>query len=34
MLLTHWYDFSDVGMEELVKKSLSCMQFCGFRLKD
>ncbi|XOD67033.1 MAG: transposase [Flavobacteriales bacterium Tduv] len=34
MLLIHWYDLSDVGMEELMKESLSCMRFCGFRLED
>ncbi|XOD67371.1 MAG: transposase [Flavobacteriales bacterium Tduv] len=34
MLLSHWYDFSDVGTEELVKESLSCIRFCGFRLED
>ncbi|XOD67777.1 MAG: transposase [Flavobacteriales bacterium Tduv] len=34
MILSHWYDFSNVGTEELVKKSLRCMHFCGFRLKD
>ncbi|XOD67945.1 MAG: transposase [Flavobacteriales bacterium Tduv] len=30
ILLSHWYDFSDVGTEELMKESLSCMRFCGF----
>ncbi|XOD68166.1 MAG: transposase [Flavobacteriales bacterium Tduv] len=34
MLLSHWYDISEVGTEELVKESLSCMLFCGFRLED
>ncbi|XOD67183.1 MAG: transposase [Flavobacteriales bacterium Tduv] len=34
MLLSNWYNLSDVGMEELVKESLSCMYFCGFRLED
>ncbi|XOD67685.1 MAG: transposase [Flavobacteriales bacterium Tduv] len=33
-LLTHWYDLSDVGTEELVKESFSCMRFCDLRLKD
>ncbi|XOD68173.1 MAG: transposase [Flavobacteriales bacterium Tduv] len=33
-LLNHWYDLSDVGTEELMKESLSCMHFCGFRLED
>ncbi|XOD67322.1 MAG: hypothetical protein ACMUEL_04985 [Flavobacteriales bacterium Tduv] len=30
MLLSHWYDLSYVGTEELVKEFLSCMPFCGF----
>ncbi|XOD66584.1 MAG: transposase [Flavobacteriales bacterium Tduv] len=30
ILLSHWYDLTDVGTEELVKESLSCMRFCGF----
>ncbi|XOD66706.1 MAG: transposase [Flavobacteriales bacterium Tduv] len=34
MLLSDWYDFSDVGTEELVKKSLSFMPFFCFRLED
>ncbi|XOD66760.1 MAG: transposase [Flavobacteriales bacterium Tduv] len=34
MLLTHWYDLSEIGTKELVKEYLSCMQFCGFRLKN
>ncbi|XOD68206.1 MAG: transposase [Flavobacteriales bacterium Tduv] len=34
MLLSHWYNLSDVGTEELVKESFSCMSFCGFRLED
>ncbi|XOD67024.1 MAG: transposase [Flavobacteriales bacterium Tduv] len=34
MLLNHWYDLSDVETEELVKESLICMNFCGFRLED
>ncbi|XOD68255.1 MAG: transposase [Flavobacteriales bacterium Tduv] len=34
MLLSHWYDLSHVGTEELVKESLSCMVFCDLRLKD
>ncbi|XOD67476.1 MAG: transposase [Flavobacteriales bacterium Tduv] len=34
LLLSNWYDLSDVGMEELVKKYLSCMCFCGFGLED
>ncbi|XOD66650.1 MAG: transposase [Flavobacteriales bacterium Tduv] len=34
MLLSYWYDLSDVGMEELVKGSLSYMCFCSFRLED
>ncbi|XOD67799.1 MAG: transposase [Flavobacteriales bacterium Tduv] len=33
-ILSHWYDFSDVGTQELVKKTFSCMRFLGFRLKD
>ncbi|XOD67937.1 MAG: transposase [Flavobacteriales bacterium Tduv] len=32
--MSHWYDISDVGMEKLVKESLSCMRFCVFRLED
>ncbi|XOD67997.1 MAG: transposase [Flavobacteriales bacterium Tduv] len=34
MILNHCYDLSDVGTEELVKKSLSCMRFCDFQLED
>ncbi|XOD68292.1 MAG: transposase [Flavobacteriales bacterium Tduv] len=34
MILNHWYDLSDVGTEELVKDSIDCMRFCGFRLED
>ncbi|XOD68074.1 MAG: transposase [Flavobacteriales bacterium Tduv] len=34
MLLSHWYNFSDVGTKELMKKSLSYMCFCGFRSED
>ncbi|XOD67882.1 MAG: transposase [Flavobacteriales bacterium Tduv] len=34
MLLSHWYDLSDVGMEKLVKYSIGCMLFCSFRLED
>ncbi|XOD67031.1 MAG: transposase [Flavobacteriales bacterium Tduv] len=34
MLLSNRYDISDVGTEELVKETLSCMRFCGFRLED
>ncbi|XOD68299.1 MAG: transposase [Flavobacteriales bacterium Tduv] len=34
ILLSYWYDFSDVGMEELIKESLSYMRFFGFRLED
>ncbi|XOD67791.1 MAG: hypothetical protein ACMUEL_07800 [Flavobacteriales bacterium Tduv] len=30
MLLSHWYDLSDVGTEELVNESLICMCFCFF----
>ncbi|XOD67741.1 MAG: transposase [Flavobacteriales bacterium Tduv] len=30
MLLSNWYDLSDVGAEEFVKKSLSYMRFSGF----
>ncbi|XOD67153.1 MAG: transposase [Flavobacteriales bacterium Tduv] len=30
MLLSHWYDLSDIGTEELVNESLSCMRFFGF----
>ncbi|XOD68123.1 MAG: transposase [Flavobacteriales bacterium Tduv] len=33
MLLSHCYDLSDIGTEELVKEFLSCMRFCGFRLE-
>ncbi|XOD67892.1 MAG: transposase [Flavobacteriales bacterium Tduv] len=32
-LLCHWYDLSDVETEELVKKSLSYILFCCFRLE-
>ncbi|XOD67081.1 MAG: transposase [Flavobacteriales bacterium Tduv] len=34
IILSHWYDPSYVGMEKLVKKSLSCMPFCGFQLEN
>ncbi|XOD67616.1 MAG: transposase [Flavobacteriales bacterium Tduv] len=34
MFLSHWCDLNDVGTEELVKKSLKSMCFCGFRLYD
>ncbi|XOD66498.1 MAG: transposase [Flavobacteriales bacterium Tduv] len=34
ILLSQWYDFSYVETEKLLKKSLSCMLFCDFRLKD
>ncbi|XOD68182.1 MAG: transposase [Flavobacteriales bacterium Tduv] len=34
LLLSHWYDISDLGTEELVKEALSCMRFCSFRLED
>ncbi|XOD67055.1 MAG: transposase [Flavobacteriales bacterium Tduv] len=33
ILLSHWYDLSDVGTEELVKKYLICMRFYGFLLE-
>ncbi|XOD67533.1 MAG: transposase [Flavobacteriales bacterium Tduv] len=34
MLLSHWYDLSDVGTEELVKDSIGCVRFFGFLLED
>ncbi|XOD67447.1 MAG: transposase [Flavobacteriales bacterium Tduv] len=34
MLLSHWYDLSDVGTKELVKNSIGCMRFSGFRLEN
>ncbi|XOD68294.1 MAG: transposase [Flavobacteriales bacterium Tduv] len=34
MLLSCWYDVSDVETEELVKETLSYIHFCGFRLED
>ncbi|XOD67269.1 MAG: transposase [Flavobacteriales bacterium Tduv] len=34
MFLSHWYDFSDVGTEKLVKESLSFLRFYVFRLED
>ncbi|XOD68167.1 MAG: transposase [Flavobacteriales bacterium Tduv] len=34
ILLSNCCDFSDVGTKELVKASLSCMRFCGFRLEN
>ncbi|XOD68168.1 MAG: transposase [Flavobacteriales bacterium Tduv] len=34
MILSDWYDLSEVVTEELVKKSLSCMCFYGVRLED
>ncbi|XOD67639.1 MAG: hypothetical protein ACMUEL_06860 [Flavobacteriales bacterium Tduv] len=30
ILLSDWYDLSDVGTEELVKEFLICMRFCDF----
>ncbi|XOD67162.1 MAG: transposase [Flavobacteriales bacterium Tduv] len=34
MLLSNWYDLSNVETKKLVKESLSCMRFCVFRLED
>lgn len=34
LLLSHWYALSDAATEEMVKESISCMRFCGFRLED
>ncbi|XOD68183.1 MAG: transposase [Flavobacteriales bacterium Tduv] len=34
VLLSNWYDLSDIGTEELVKNSINYMRFCGFRLED
>ncbi|XOD66828.1 MAG: transposase [Flavobacteriales bacterium Tduv] len=34
MLLSNWYDISDIGTEELVKKYLSFMCFCCFLLEN
>ncbi|XOD67310.1 MAG: transposase [Flavobacteriales bacterium Tduv] len=34
MLLSNGYGISDVRTEELVKKSLSYMRFCGFQLEN
>ncbi|XOD66977.1 MAG: transposase [Flavobacteriales bacterium Tduv] len=34
IFLIHWYDLSDVGTEELLKKSLCCMRFFCFRLEN
>ncbi|XOD68277.1 MAG: transposase [Flavobacteriales bacterium Tduv] len=34
MVLNHCYDLSDIETEKLVKESLICMRFCGFRLED
>ncbi|XOD67172.1 MAG: transposase [Flavobacteriales bacterium Tduv] len=34
MLLSDGYNLSDVGTEELVKESLSCMRFFIFQLED
>ncbi|XOD67916.1 MAG: transposase [Flavobacteriales bacterium Tduv] len=34
MLLSNWYDLSDVGTEKLVKETLNCLRFCGFRLEN
>ncbi|XOD68237.1 MAG: transposase [Flavobacteriales bacterium Tduv] len=33
-LLSNWYALNDVGTEELLKETLSSIQFCGFRLED
>ncbi|XOD66952.1 MAG: hypothetical protein ACMUEL_02720 [Flavobacteriales bacterium Tduv] len=30
ILLSHWYDLSEIGTEKLVNESFSCMRFCGF----
>ncbi|XOD68189.1 MAG: transposase [Flavobacteriales bacterium Tduv] len=32
--LSQWYDLSDIGTEELVKKFLNYIRFYGFRLED
>ncbi|XOD68110.1 MAG: transposase [Flavobacteriales bacterium Tduv] len=34
MFLSRWYDLSDVGTEELLKDSIGCMRFFGFRLEN
>ncbi|XOD67846.1 MAG: transposase [Flavobacteriales bacterium Tduv] len=34
MLLSHWYDLSDIGTGELMKESLRSMLFCGFQLEN
>ncbi|XOD66818.1 MAG: transposase [Flavobacteriales bacterium Tduv] len=34
MFLSHWYDLSKLSTEDLVKYSIDCMRFCGFRLED
>ncbi|XOD67061.1 MAG: transposase [Flavobacteriales bacterium Tduv] len=34
LFLSHCYVLSDVGTEKLVKESIGCMRFCGFRLED
>ncbi|XOD68282.1 MAG: transposase [Flavobacteriales bacterium Tduv] len=34
MLLTHWYDLSGLGTEELVKYSIGYMRFYAFLLED
>ncbi|WP_103327423.1 transposase [Bacteroidetes bacterium endosymbiont of Geopemphigus sp.] len=34
LLLSHWYTLSDTATEEMVKESISCTHFCGFRLED
>ncbi|XOD67765.1 MAG: transposase [Flavobacteriales bacterium Tduv] len=34
MLLSNWYDLSDVGHGRIGKKALCCIRFFGFRLED
>ncbi|XOD67001.1 MAG: hypothetical protein ACMUEL_03035 [Flavobacteriales bacterium Tduv] len=34
ILLSNWYDLTNVGTKELVKKLFSCMRFFAFRLED
>ncbi|XOD68016.1 MAG: hypothetical protein ACMUEL_09120 [Flavobacteriales bacterium Tduv] len=34
ILLSHWYDLSEVETEELVKDFISCIRFCAFRLEE
>ncbi|XOD66791.1 MAG: hypothetical protein ACMUEL_01780 [Flavobacteriales bacterium Tduv] len=33
ILLSHWYDLSDVGTEELVKDYIFCIRLCNLSIE-